>query len=42
MVFLYALEAGAKFIESGSYKTIMIIGVDTMTSILDFKDREHV
>jgi len=38
--FLYALEAGAKFIESGSYKTIMIIGVDTMTSILDFKDRE--
>ena len=38
--FLYALEAGAKFIESGSYKTIMVIGVDTMTSILDFKDRE--
>ena len=37
---LYALETGAKFIESGSYKTIMIIGVDTMTSILDFKDRE--
>ena len=38
--FLYALETGAKFIESGQYKTIMVIGVDTMTSILDFEDRE--
>jgi len=38
--FLYGLETGSKFIESGKYKTIMVIGVDTMSSILDFKDRE--
>ena len=31
---------GSKLIESGKYKTVMVIGVDTMTSILDFKDRE--
>ena len=38
--FLFGLETGSKFIESGKYKTVMVIGVDTMTSILDFKDRE--
>jgi 3-oxoacyl-[acyl-carrier-protein] synthase-3 len=38
--FLYGLETGSKFIESGKYKKVMVIGVDTMTSILDFKDRE--
>ncbi len=38
--FLYGLEAGSKLIESKKYKKIMVIGVDTMTSILDFKDRE--
>ena len=38
--FLFGLEAGSKLIESGDYKKVMVIGVDTMTSILDFKDRE--
>ena len=38
--FLYGLETGSKLIESKKYKKIMVIGVDTMTSILDFKDRE--
>ena len=38
--FLYGLETGSKLIESGAYKTVMVIGVDTMTSILDFTDRE--
>ena len=38
--FLFGLETGSKLIESGKYKTVMVIGVDTMTSILDFKDRE--
>ena len=37
--FLYALETGAKFIESGKYKKVMIIGVDTMSSIIDYTDR---
>ena len=38
--FLYGLETGSKLIESKKYNKIMVIGVDTMTSILDFKDRE--
>ena len=37
--FLYALTTGAKMIESGSYKKIVIIGVDKMSSILDYQDR---
>ena len=37
--FLYALETGARFIESGAYKKIMVIGVDTMSSIIDYTDR---
>jgi len=38
--FLYGLETGANFISSGKYEKIMVIGVDTMTSILDFQDRD--
>ena len=38
--FIFALETGAKFISSGEYKKVMVIGVDTMTSILDFEDRD--
>ena len=38
--FLYGLETGANFIASGKYKKIMVIGVDVMTSILDFQDRD--
>ncbi len=37
--FLYALTTGAKMIESGTYKKIVIIGVDKMSSILDYQDR---
>lgn len=37
--FLYALETGAKFVESGNYKKVMVIGVDTMSSIIDYTDR---
>ena len=38
--FLFGLETGANFITSGKYRKIMVIGVDTMTSILDFQDRD--
>ncbi len=38
--FLYGLVTGANFITSGQYNKVMVIGVDTMTSILDFKDRD--
>ena len=37
---LFGLETGSKLIESGDYEKVMVIGVDTMTSILDFDDRE--
>lgn len=37
--FLYALETGAKFIESGKYKKVIVIGADKMSSIIDYEDR---
>lgn len=37
--FLYALECASNFIESGKYKKVIAIGVDTMSSILDYTDR---
>lgn len=37
--FLYALTTGAKFIESGMYKKVVIVGMDHMSSILDYTDR---
>lgn len=37
--FLYALSTGAKFIESGAYKKVVIIGADKMSAIVDYSDR---
>ena len=37
--FLFALATGAKFIESGAYKKVIIVGADMMSSILDYTDR---
>ncbi len=37
--FLYALQTGAKFIESGTHKKVVIVGVDKMSAILDYQDR---
>ena len=37
--FVYALETGAKLIESGRYKNVIVIGADTMSSIIDYTDR---
>lgn len=37
--FLYALTTGAKFVESGSHKKVIVIGVDFMSSIIDYSDR---
>lgn len=37
--FLYALETGAKLIESGRYRNVMVIGGDTMSAIIDYTDR---
>lgn len=37
--FLYALTTGAKFIESGSHKKVVVVGGDKMSSIIDYSDR---
>jgi 3-oxoacyl-[acyl-carrier-protein] synthase III len=37
--FLFALATGAKFIESGQYKKVIICGADKMSSIVDYTDR---
>ncbi len=37
--FLYGLTTGAQFIESGSYKKVVVIGADKMSSIVDYTDR---
>jgi 3-oxoacyl-[acyl-carrier-protein] synthase-3 len=37
--FLYALVTGSKFIESGQYTKVVVIGVDKMSSIIDYTDR---
>lgn len=37
--FLYALTTGAAFIESGRYKKVLVVGVDKMSSIIDYTDR---
>jgi 3-oxoacyl-[acyl-carrier-protein] synthase-3 len=37
--FLYALTTGAKFVESGTHKKVIVIGGDKMSSIINYKDR---
>ncbi len=37
--FLFSLETGARFIESGKYKKVLVVGGDKMSSIIDYTDR---
>lgn len=37
--FVYAIVAGAQFIESGAHRRVIVIGADKMSTILDFEDR---
>ncbi len=37
--FLYALATGSKFIETGKYKKVIIVGTEKMSSIVDYTDR---
>ena len=37
--FLYAMLTGAQFIETGKYRKVVIVGVDKMSSIVDYEDR---
>ncbi len=37
--FIFGMETGAKMVESGKYKKVVVIGGDRMTSIIDYTDR---
>ena len=37
--FLYAVTTATAFIESGRYKKVVVVGVDKMSSIVDYSDR---
>ncbi len=37
--FVYALQTGAKFVESGVHKRVIVVGSDVMSSIIDYTDR---
>ena len=37
--FIFAIESGANFIESGRYKKVVIVGSDKMSAITDYTDR---
>ena len=38
--FIFALQSGSALIESGQCEKVLIVGVDTMSSILDYEDRD--
>ncbi len=37
--FLYALQIGNQFIQSGTHKKVIVVGADKMSSIVDYTDR---
>ncbi len=37
--FLFALNTGAQFIKSGTHRRVIVVGVDVMSSIVDYTDR---
>jgi 3-oxoacyl-[acyl-carrier-protein] synthase-3 len=37
--FIYALTTGAQFIQTGAHKKVVIVGVDKMSTIIDYTDR---
>jgi 3-oxoacyl-[acyl-carrier-protein] synthase-3 len=39
--FIFALTTADSFIKSGTYKKILVIGADSMSSITDYKDRSN-
>ncbi|MDD2466637.1 MAG: ketoacyl-ACP synthase III [Desulfobulbus sp.] len=38
--FIYALTVGSQFITSGFYRTVLVIGAEVLSSILDWSNRE--
>lgn len=37
--FIFALVTGAQFVENGTYKKVVVVGADKMSSITDYTDR---
>jgi 3-oxoacyl-[acyl-carrier-protein] synthase-3 len=37
--FIFALETGRRFIESGAYSKVIVVGADMMSSIVNYEDR---
>lgn len=37
--FLYALQVGTQFVQTGAQKRVMVVGADVMSSIIDYTDR---
>ena len=37
--FIYALDVASKYVESGGYKKVLVIGGDKMSSVVDYTDR---
>jgi len=37
--FIFALTTAAKYVESGTHKKVVVVGVDKMSSIVDYTDR---
>ena len=37
--FLFGLNSASRFVESGAYKKVVVIGADTMSSIMNYEDR---
>ncbi len=38
--FLYAMQVGVQFVASGAHKHVLVIGVDVMSSVIDYTDRQ--
>lgn len=38
--FLFALDTGSKYVCSGKYKKVIVVGADKMSSIVDYSDRQ--
>ncbi len=38
--FIYSLVTASKFIETGAYKKVLVVGADKMSSIIDYTDRQ--
>lgn len=37
--FLYALQTGVQFVQTGAHQKVLVIGADVMSSIIDYTDR---